>query len=63
MTSIRDTLSMAAGVTGTLIGASAARADDGTQLDGVHQRPGEYFARIERDNLELLAVDLTSFER
>lgn len=35
----------------------------GKKLDGVHQLPAEYYARIERDNPELLAVDLTPFER
>ncbi len=34
----------------------------GKKLDGVHQLPAEYFARIERDNPELLAVDLSPFE-
>ena len=33
----------------------------GKKLDGVHQLPAEYYARIERDNPELLAVDLTPF--
>ena len=33
----------------------------GKKLDGVHQLPTEYHARIERDNPELLAVDLTPF--
>ncbi len=34
----------------------------GKKLDGVHQLPAEYYARIERDNPELLTVDLTKFE-
>ena len=34
----------------------------GKKLDGVHQLPAEYHARIARDNPELLAVDLTPFK-
>lgn len=35
----------------------------GKKLDGVHQLPADYYARIERDNPELLEVDLSKFDR
>lgn len=34
----------------------------GKKLDGVHQLPAEYYARIERENPELMTIDLTRFE-
>ena len=35
----------------------------GKKLDGVHQLPAEYYDRIERDNPELMAVNLEPFSR